>query len=151
MRLLRKRIAMRIGRIVLTMSLLLAGSVAPAFACSCARNPTAESLLQDAVAVFTGTVRDSRPVAPGVSVTTFQVTEGFKGTQTGAIVRVRHPSGSSASCGVRFERGGSYTLAAHQGGSGPALAATLCSTWMFLPQVGLGAELIERMRALRSR
>ena len=122
---------------------------APVLACSCARNPTAEGLLRDSDAVFTGAVQDVRSIAPGVSITTFVVTESFKGPAAGATVQVRHPSGSSASCGVHFETGTSYTLAVYRGSHG--LAATLCSAWMFLPQVGLGPDLIARMRALRGR
>ena len=140
-----------IRALVLVSALFIAGSATPVLACSCARNPTAEGLLQDAAAIFTGVVQDSRSVAPGVSVTTFRVTEAFKGADQGAIVRVRHRSGSSASCGVQFARGTSYTLAAHAGGSEPGLSASLCSTWMFMPQVGLSAELIARMRSLRAR
>jgi hypothetical protein len=128
-----------------------AASATSALACSCARNPTAEGLLRDAAAVFTGVAEESRSVAPGVSVTTFRVTEGFKGASEGAIVRVRHPSGSSASCGVQFAPGTSYTLTAHANGSGAGLSASLCSAWMFMPQVGLGDELIARMRVLRRR
>lgn len=59
-------------------------------------------------------------------------------------------SGSSASCGVNFAPCTGYTLAAGRG-DGSVLSASLCSTWMFLPQVGLGAALIDRMRALRDR
>jgi hypothetical protein len=133
----------------LVSALFIAASATSVLACSCARNPTAEGLLRDSAAVFTGVAQDSRSVAPGISVTTFRVTEGFKGAREGAVVRVRHPSGSSASCGVQFSPGTSYTLAA--GGSGARLSASLCSAWMFMPQVGLGDELIARMRALRGR
>ena len=56
-------------------------------------------------------------------------------------------SGSSASCGVKFARGEAHTLAV--GGGRLGFSATLCSTWMFLPQIGLGDGLIKQMRALR--
>ena len=131
--------------------LFIAASASSALACSCARNPTAEGLLQDAAAVFTGIAQESTAAGPGMSMTTFRVTEGFKGAEAGATVRVRHRSGPSASCGVRFARGTSYTLAAYSGGSEPGLSASLCSTWMFSTQVGLGNELIARMRSLRGR
>jgi hypothetical protein len=140
---------MRFGRLLVLNALLMAASIGSAFACSCARNPTAEGLLQDSAAVFTAVAQGSRPVAPGVSITTFRVTEGFKGPAAGTTVRVGHRSGSSASCGVQFESGKAHTLAVGSGQSG--FSASLCSTWMFLPQVGLGADLIEKMRALRSR
>jgi hypothetical protein len=123
----------------------------PALACSCARNPTAERILADATAVFTGTVRQSVPAAPGRSVTTFTVTESFKGTRVGATVRVVHPSGSPASCGVKFAPGETHTLAAHATQAGPELATTQCSTWMFMPQVPISAGLIQQMRALAAK
>lgn len=68
-------------------------------------------------------------------MTTFTVTESFKGARVGSTVRVLHPSGSSASCGVQFAAGASYTLATYGERSGRELTATLCSTWMFLPHV----------------
>jgi hypothetical protein len=120
-----------------------------AMACSCARNPTADSILQEASAVFTGTAQQSAPAGPGYSVTTFTVTESFKGAPAGATVRIIHRSGSSAACGVKFSPGQTYTLAAGQIETDPGLATSLCSTWMFAPQVGIGADLIQRMRALR--
>jgi hypothetical protein len=120
-----------------------------AMACSCARNPTAESILESATAVFTGVVRKTVPVATGRSMTTFTVVESFKGVAGGATARVRHPSGSSASCGVKFLPGETYTLAAHGAESG--LVASLCSTWMFSPQSGRRTDLIQRMRAIRRR
>jgi hypothetical protein len=120
----------------------------PALACSCARNPTAEKILEGATAVFTGTVRQSVPATPGHSMTTFTVTESFKGVRAGSTVRVVHRSGSSASCGVKFAPGETRTLAAHGSESERELATTLCSTWMFLPHVPISAGLIQQMRAL---
>ena len=122
-----------------------------AMACSCARNPTAEGILEGAAAVFTGTVQQSVPVGRGGSVTTFTVTESFKGAPAGTTVRVAHPSGSSASCGVKFAPGETHTLSAHRIDRDPGLATTLCSTWMFMPQVGLGTDLIRRMREIQGR
>jgi len=122
----------------------------PAAACSCARNPTAAGILSSAEAVFSATVVDSKTVGKNVSVTTFRVTETFKGPAAGSTVAVRHPSGSSASCGVKFTPGAAYTLAAQRAGNGGAmLTTTLCSTWMFLPHVGLSEGLIKDMRELR--
>ena len=130
-------------------AIVLAASSGAAFACSCARDPTAEGILAAATAVFTGTVRAVETMAPGQMVTTFVVAEPFKGVQRGAIVNVHHPDGSAHSCGVSFAYGRSYTLAAalERG----ALWTSQCSTWMFLPDVGLGGDLIVRMRALRRR
>ena len=86
-------------------------------------------------------------VAPGQSITTFVVTETFKGAVRGAGIAVHHVSGSSASCGVSFEQGRTYTLAASQ--ERGALWTSQCSTWMFLPHVRLSSGLIARLRALR--
>lgn len=132
----------------LILACVLAGS---AQACSCARNPTAAGIRQSASAVFTGTALNSRRVAPGEAVTTFKVTESFKGPAAGAIVRVRHPDGPSAACGIRFATGATHTLAAAATKPRHPLSANLCSVWMFLPQVGLGERLIVDLRDLRGR
>ncbi len=144
------KLAMRLLRTIILSTLLTLPGAGAAYACSCAPDPTAEGLLQDSAAVFTGVAQGSTQVAPGVSVTTFRVTESFKGVAAGTTVRVRHRSGSSASCGVKFAPDTSYTLAAGRG-DGSVLSTSLCSTWMFLPQVGTGAALIDRLRALRGR
>jgi hypothetical protein len=118
-----------------------------AVACSCARNPTAEGLLASHGAIFTGTVRAVQTIAPGQSVTTFVVSEPFKGAQRGEIVNIYHRSGSSAACGVSFDYGKTYTLAASR--QGPQLWTSQCSTWMFLPHVGISGGLITGLRSLR--
>jgi hypothetical protein len=140
---------MRLASTIMLSTLLMVASISTAHACSCARNPTASGLLESSAAVFTGVAQASAPAGRDVSVTTFRVTEAFKGILGGQVVRVRHPSGSSASCGVQFESGKAHTLAVNRDASG--YSANLCSAWMFLPQVGLGADLIAQMRALRRR
>ena len=127
---------------------LLIATTSAAAACSCARNPTAEGILSSATAVFTGIAEDSRTIGPNRSITTFRVVESFKGAKAGTI-KVQHNSGSSASCGVTFEVGKTYTLAAHRTQNG--LSTGLCATWMFLPHVGLSEVLIRDMRALGGR
>ena len=129
--------------------LVLPALAIPASACSCARNPTADGLFSSHAAIFTGTVRAVQTIAPGQSVTTFMVSEPFKGVQRGATVNIYHRSDSSAACGVSFDYGKGYTLAATwQRGN---LWTGQCSTWMFLPHVGLSGELVTRLRALRGR
>jgi hypothetical protein len=120
-----------------------------AYACSCARQPTAEGLLGHSAAVFSGVAQKSMAAKPGYSITTFKVTEPFKGVTDGATVTIYHRSGSSASCGVKFAAGQSYTLAAHSSDGPTGLSTSFCSTWMFKPQVGLSKELIAQMRAIR--
>ncbi len=125
-------------------------AASPATACSCARNPTAAGILSSATAVFTATVADTETAGKNVSITTFRITEAFKGPAAGSTVKVRHRSDSSASCGVKFMPGESYTLAAYRSeNEGAMLSANLCSTWMFMPQVGLSKGLIESMRKFR--
>jgi len=118
-------------------------ATAAALACSCAP-PTAESLLQSAPAIFTGVVTDSIPATQGESITTFAVAEGFKGVRAGQSVRVRHRSGSSASCGVRFALGESYTLSTYHEEIGTSLFANLCSTSIF--RTRRGEQIIQRLR-----
>jgi hypothetical protein len=131
--------------------LALAIGSGQAMACSCQRDPTAEGLLDSASAVFTGVVEESTQVAPGQSLTIFRVTESFKGAPPGTIVRVTHRDGPSPSCGVDFAPGKTYTLAAYQADTAADLSTSFCSTWMFLPHVGLSKGLIERMREIRQR
>ena len=80
-------------------------------ACSCAPGPTAASILASSTVVFTATVADTKEIRKYVSVTTFRITESFKGPAAGATVKVLHPSGPSATCGVKFVAGQTYTLA----------------------------------------
>jgi hypothetical protein len=127
--------------------LVLPAHAIPASACSCARNPTADGLFASHAAIFTGTVRAVQTIAPGQSVTTFVVSEPFKGVRRGDTVNVYHRSDSSAACGVTFDYGKGYTLAASR--QAADLWTSQCSTWMFLPHVGLSGELITRLRALR--
>jgi len=118
-------------------------------ACSCPRHPTAERMLNGSAAVFTGVAQSSVKAARTRSITTFRVIESFKGLAVSSTVRVLHPSGSSASCGVKFSVGKTYTLAVHHADTKPHLSTSLCSTWMFTPRVGLGPGLIRRMREIR--
>ena len=120
-------------------------------ACSCPRHPTAERILNGSAAVFTGVAQSSVKVARARSITAFRVIESFKGPAVGSTVHVLHRSGSSASCGVKFMVGKLYTLAAHHTDTEPHLSASLCSTWMFTPRVGLGPGLIRRMREIRAK
>src|SRR5450830_1281210 len=81
----------------------------PALACSCARNPTAAQILGGATAVFTGTAQQSVLVAPGRLVTTFTVTESFKGGVPGppcacCIPAARRPAAASRLQPVRLIR-----------------------------------------------
>jgi hypothetical protein len=135
-------------KVIVFSAILSLMAIGDALACSCERNPTAAGILAQSTMVFTGIARSSVAIAAGAAATTFEVTEGFKGAEAKTFVVVRHPNGSSASCGVQFETGQSVTVAAHQGSAG--LSTTLCSTWMFLPHVGLRDKLLAEMRALRT-
>jgi hypothetical protein len=127
---------------------LLAASASAALACSCARNPSPDSILSSSTAVFTGVVQAVETVAPGQLITTFVVSEPFKGAARGTILNVYHPDSSAHPCGVSFTYGQSYTVAASlQRG---ALWTSLCSNLSALPD-GQAGELVTRLRALRRR
>jgi len=132
---------MKLGRTLLVTLAVLAGAAVPAAACSCAR-PSASSVWENAAAVFTGVARGTRPLGNGRSVTTFEVTEDFKGADYGASVTVEHPTGPSASCGIQFALGATHTLSAYTREG--ALSSNLCSVAMF----GDG-KLLEELRQLR--
>lgn len=135
-------------------AVLLLASTHLAAACSCSRNPTAKGILASSSVVFTGIARSSEPVivddtavsGRNYSITQFEVVESFKGAEVGKIISIRYRSGRAASCGVKFVPGTTYTIAAHKGNLG--FSTSLCSTWMFQPQVGLGDKLIKEMRPL---
>jgi hypothetical protein len=59
-------------------------------------------------------------------------------------VRVRHRSGSSASCGVRFALGRTHTLSTYREEIGTSLFANLCTVAIFRTQGG--DEIIRRLR-----
>jgi hypothetical protein len=138
---------MRISLPALLFGALSLAAPDPALACSCARNPTADDIFTRHAAIFTGTVRAIQTIAPGQSVTTFVVSEPFKGAERGEIVNIYHRSAASAACGVSFDYGRTYTLAASR--QGPQLWTSQCSTWMFQPQGELSTDLMSRLRALR--
>lgn len=129
-------------------ALVLAGQ---AWACSCAGKPTAQDLLKQSAAIFTGVVQKVRPRPGEKSLTTFGILEAFKGPPAGSQMQVLHPSGSSASCGVSFIPGRTYTIAVYRRAGGENFATSLCSTWMFSPKAGLSAKLIRDMRKLQGR
>jgi hypothetical protein len=123
--------------------LMLTLAPAAAFACSCAQ-PSAEGLMQSAPAVFTGVATTSAPATQGEAITTFTVVEGFKGVRAGELVRVRHRSGSSASCGVQFAVGATHTLSTYREEVGTSLFASLCNAAIFRSREG--EQIIQRMR-----
>lgn len=135
-------------------AVLLLASTHLAAACSCPRTPTAKGILANASVVFTGIARGSEPITvddtaasgQNYSITQFEIVEAFKGAEVGTTITIRHRSGRSASCGVKFEPDRTYTLAAHRGKLG--FSTSLCLTWMFQPNVSLGENLITEMRAL---
>lgn len=119
-------------------------------ACSCAPVRSAEHLMANSTAIFTGVAETARTPGPGRTVTTFRVVESFKGVAAGARVAVSHRSGPPASCGVTFPIGGTSTLTAYLDGSSGMLSASSCSTWMFHPNVSSRERLIGELRALKS-
>lgn len=120
-----------------------------ASACSCGRHPTAQGILKYSAAVFLGVAQKSATAKPGYSITTFKVTEAFKGTTTGATVTVLHRRRSTGSCGVKFTRGESYTLAARFSENSRQLSTSRCSTWMFNTKFKFSTKFAAELRAAR--
>ena len=137
------------SRLLAAISVLVALSLpGGAQACSCAPGVSAESVMADAEMVFTGVAEQSKTSGPNGGVTTFRGIESFKGTSAGDRLQVSHRTGPSASCGLEFADGQTFTLATHRDPSTAALVTSVCSTWMFLPQVGMADRLIQEMRTL---
>ncbi len=122
-------------------------------ACQCrpTRGLTAVQVLADADVLFTGTAIKSVAGKTGerssYAVTTFRVTEAFKGAKAGQLIKVGHNSGSTASCGVQFEIGEPHTL-------GPTrwkgkLGIGLCTALIF--RSSRSDDLIGELRALKRR
>lgn len=131
---------------IIALTVIISG---PALACSCAGKPTAQKLLKQSAAIFTGVVQKVRPRPGEKSMTTFGILEAFKGPPAGSQMQVLHPSGSSASCGVSFIPGRTYTISVYRGPGGEGFATSLCSTWMFSSKAGHSARLVSDMRKLR--
>ena len=106
-----------------------------ALACSCKFNST-DGLLTSSAAIFTAVAQGSQAATQGEAVTTFRVTAAYKGVKNGETVRIRHNSGSSASCGVRFNSGETYTISTYREEIGTTLFANLCSVAAMSSPVG---------------
>ncbi|MCF8477524.1 MAG: hypothetical protein K9G60_10880 [Pseudolabrys sp.] len=140
------------GTIIATLLAAVIAAILPldnAYACSCARHPTAQGILDHSTAVFLGVAQKSTAARPGYSLTTFKVAESFKGTTTDATVTVLHRNRSTGSCGVKFARGESYTLAARRSENSQHLSTSLCSTWMFNTKFKFSMKIIAELRAAR--
>jgi hypothetical protein len=94
----------------------LAGATAllvpsPSLACKCAPPPPVPEALQQASAVFEGSVTQLAPAGDELEVS-LRVTQAWKGVST-ETVRVRTRK-DTAACGVAFEVGHSYLVYANQ-------------------------------------
>lgn len=129
MRTLRALLGSLLAGVLGALSLVVV-TASPSFACSCARAGTAE-YVDNAVAVFTGTVTDKepppkRPVMSSMDPVTytFDVERSFKGDVASPTEVLSAMSG--ASCGLEGVRAGKrYVVFAHQGRSGD-LWGSLC-------------------------
>ncbi len=126
------------------------GAILPldfAAACSCPRQPTAQSIYEHSDAVFTGIARSTVAAERGSSITSFEVVEPFKGTSVKATVTVHHRSGLSASCGVKFTPGATYTLSVRRAPNATGLTTSFCQNWMFR-RGEMSEKLITGLRAM---
>lgn len=105
----------------LTLILSLAGADA-ALACSCAPSPPPKESLQQASAVFTGTVlaADTRG---GISTVRLRVERSWKGARCGEVTVTT--AADSATCGYDFQVGQSYLVYADK--QRGKLHVSLCS------------------------
>lgn len=136
---------MKLAILALTISLALSNA---AFACSCRMTATADELMEQADAIFTGIAGSSTEVARRESVTEFRVTKAYKGVRPGQVIRIRHRSGPSASCGVNFAAGKRYTMTSYRREAGQPGAGELSSSLCSLAAMESpgGKALIERTR-----
>lgn len=136
---------------VVAVSWLALADTASACKCWPTRDLTAVQVLADADVLFTGTAIKSVAGKTGerssYAVTTFRVTEAFKGAKAGQHIEVGHNNGPSSSCGVQFEIGELHTL-------GPTrwkgkLGIGLCTALIF--RSSRSDDLIGELRALKRR
>ena len=129
-----------LARVVTVVGLLAADN---AFACSCMQ-PTADDLLSSSVSIFTGVAVKNRTTKQNETITTFRVSTGYKGVTPGQVIRIRHFSGHSAACGVRFELGQQHSLTTYRKDGSTAEFTSLCSVAV-LRSPG-GEELLRRLK-----
>ena len=98
-----------------------------ALACSCVMFSSAAEQLKMTDVAFRGTVTSERLDREGGAVTTFRVVETIKG-RAPRTVRVSHRV-ESAACGLRFKRGATVLVLAHQ--EEGRLSTGLCSQARF--------------------
>lgn len=109
-------------------------------ACSC-RLPSADQILERSASIFTGVALKTRPAAGREAITTFRVIAGYKRVKRGQVVSIRHRSGPSASCGIRFEQGQRHLVAT--GREGMSETAGACSIAAMRSEAG--EELVRRL------
>ena len=113
------RIRMALAAGLLAVASLLSATAAQA--CQCAKTDrSAPAIFAAADVLFRGvalkdraTVRDRAPLI----VTTFKVTEAFKGVKKGRTVAIGHRQGGGGACGVTFTTGESHTVKADRAGT----------------------------------
>ncbi|HYG64571.1 MAG TPA: hypothetical protein VEL74_18470 [Thermoanaerobaculia bacterium] len=121
---------LRSTTLALTLILALTGADA-ALACSCAPSPPPQEALQQAGAVFTGTV--VAVDTSGLSSTVrLRVEKGWKGAKCGEVTVVT--SADSAACGYDFQVGQSYLVYADK--QKGKLNVSLCSRTSLTSQAG---------------
>ena len=110
-------------------SLVLVLSAATILACTCSPPPPPKQALQEAAAVFLGTVTEIGPLArngkdPFMMPVTFRVVETWKGSN--AVSRIVYTGHGGGDCGYRFVVGSNYLVYAYQM-SATNLATSICS------------------------
>jgi hypothetical protein len=97
-----------------------------AFACSCLPR-SVEQLLEEPVVVFTGTARSAEPAGEGMAVRTrFAVETMWKGPAADSV-DVEAGTEVAAGCGIIFEVGRRYTIAAYEDPETGAYSTNSCT------------------------
>jgi hypothetical protein len=101
----------------------------PAFACSCLQPGSPKAELENADAVFLGTVSAVEPLAggpfPRLEVT-LRLLAVWKGVPEGEEVTLG-TAADGAACGYGFEMGKTYVVYAYGGDEGEELTTSLCT------------------------
>ncbi|HYJ79027.1 MAG TPA: hypothetical protein VEW03_05475 [Longimicrobiaceae bacterium] len=113
------------------LGLLWVGPACALPVCTCAPPATVENAIARADAVFLGTVTGTRDTTlidadfgrMRARIYAFQIESSWKGVMGGAVEVMTMPS--TASCGLRFRRGGEYLVYAHADRGSGESAATL--------------------------
>ena len=127
-----KTVRLLLVALLVTPALVVLGAT-QALACSCVPPSPDHKAIEDAAAVFTGTMVEADVAKIGLSPGkwTFEVDTVYKG-RTVSERQVVHSHTQSAACGIVFKEGKRYAVFAHEQKGG--LGTNLCMNTRLLPE-----------------